>query len=110
MFLHEANEIDKCLYCGSELEIQYKNWQDSVGDTILKCNCCNEEIRFDSFLSLKVVLISCKDLYLICDFSDVYQIANSTLKSKTVEVPVFDVDFSDKEKLYKKLKSYLTFG
>lgn len=110
MFLHEANEIDKCLYCSSDLEIQYKNWQDSVGDTILKCNSCGEEIRFYNFLSVKVVLVSCKDLFIICDFSDVYQVANASLTSKTVEIPIFDVNFSDKEKLYSKLKTYLTFG
>ena len=97
-----------CLYCNGMLK------QETISRglpqyIVLFCELCSERISFENFLNINAVVISCKDIKIAFDNQQEYQIYYDASTS-TVVVPMFDLYFSDKDKLYNKLKNYILFS
>ncbi len=102
----------KCLYCGEKCEIS------SSGDVqieFIKYNCisCLERVAIVIFINSnkKDILISCNDLDIrYIDSSNVINISKQTEITNGIDVPYFELDLTNKEQLYRKIKVYLTFS
>lgn len=131
--MHELidQEDPRCLYCQSEVDIHLDglpvkgNAGISFNVETLTCRSCGEtfEIYSEDYPSGKTVytsfLFSCKDICVLHDYDKKeFTIGNINLLWKNlnkdtsfdVNITVFNIDFSDKKKLYKKLKTYVTFS
>lgn len=76
------------------------------------CNSCYEELVI-THIDYKFTSLSftCLGLKVIFDLEkNRYGIKNCNRDSKIVWVPPFDIDFSDKNNLFCKLKTYLAFS
>ncbi len=127
--MHELidREEPKCLFCQSETNVDVSsNWDNRYGrmDTeTLTCRSCKEifvihsnqdtsgETRCTGFA------FSCKGVLIYYDYdSNKFWIGNhqknykSLFVSEPTIIPYFSVDFSDKNKLHEKLKTYLIFS
>jgi hypothetical protein len=122
-------EDPKCLYCGSDCDISLCGNAPLFGNSItdeetLSCRSCLEYFTITSeagyagttYISF---IFSCKDILVNCLYAqDVFNLKKSLLKKKIildvkhagVNIPSFNIDFSNKEELYKKLKTYLIFS
>lgn len=102
MYLKDiTKEIKYCLYCNGCL-------RQVDSSTKFECMDCYETINFESFIGQKVTIVSCNNLF-VCgdnDISNTYQIYTTDAMS-TVIMPVFDINFSDKDRLYNKLRTYI---
>lgn len=108
-FINENNP--ECLYCHDELA------ERALGKlNILKCNSCEEQFVIDANNNL--FGFSCKTL--ICGIDLIHnkvhislndpEKKDSSKKNNLVTVPYFYLNFSHKNKLHKKLKTYMTFS
>jgi hypothetical protein len=106
-----------CLYCQGECDV----WQNAsgfppiVGDCYT-CQKCEEkftiffidssEVKFISFL------FTCKEFEVAYPYSaNKFGICRKDFKEdKHIWIPYFDVDFSNKEELYQKIKTYILFS
>lgn len=110
MYLSELKieNCKNCLHCNGTL----KNTTNIRGITqyiVLVCELCSERISFEKFLNVDCVVVSCKDMRVAFDHQQEYQIYYDNSTSTTM-IPIFDLDFSDKDKLYNKLKNYILFS
>lgn len=107
--------IDKiypiCLYCQSECQFEGKGLLNSlfIKNTYF-CSQCREKFvivcRFDKEYSFTFTCSNLRIEYI--QFSNKFNI--SKLSDKTyISIPDFPLDFSNKESLYNKLKTYLIF-
>lgn len=129
MKMHELidREDPKCLYCQSDFDIKLES-DSSVSLNpvynieILTCQKCKEVFQIywwddndvDSFQ------FSCKEIVVLHTYDGLYKgfhigdkralRPSHMQRNESVSVPEFFVDFSDKKKLHKKLKTYLIFS
>jgi len=112
-----------CLYCNSLCEVSARSeWdiptQSFTEDiTIFNCTSCGEKFKiYDEYV--RSFLFTCKDL-MVHIFYETENFNISALNSKLVQsenaVWINDLDnvnfdFSNKEKMHKKLKNYLIFS
>lgn len=127
--IHELvdREDPRCLYCKSDVDIRLDEANRTSGFQIhnveiLKCRKCNEVFEIyqwddcepDSFLftcfDIAVLYIyTGKDMgFHIGSKKDVWP--NFIQRDGSITVPPFPVKFSDKNKLYEKLKTYRVFS
>lgn len=133
MLLHELIDRDypKCLYCqgGMNVKVEGDDWSFNVFEVvILTCRVCNEVFEIHSTgqsdtgdlrdADCTSFLFSCVDICArvvysenICYLNDHNLKWPTGLTSSGLQtVPMFDIDFSDKQKLYTKLRTYLIFS
>lgn len=129
-------ENPKCLFCKSECDIKLDGLTKTSITTInfnveiLTCRSCNEVFEIYSEddmigdLVYTAFQFSCEDICVLYDYDkSVYIISKPNMlwenlgKSPTtrtlapeIKTPPFEIDFSNKKKLYKKLKTYVTFS
>lgn len=128
MKLHELidREEPKCLYCNSLCDYRLDGFGVGLVShdvDILTCQKCKEifEVHTTTNAAGEATIdgmsFSCKDLVVVCSYEYGYAIGGkeylypmwSTNNSYQYLEP-FPVDFSNKKKLYKKLKTYLVFS
>lgn len=110
-----------CLYCGTRcittLEGVRRGGQIEDHD-ILQCQRCRESFRIDSMQSPEGETtylgfqFTCKRLHVLCKYEDEnFKITDLNDRDKEpVIIPIFEIDFSDKNKLHEKLKTYVIFS
>lgn len=133
MQMHELidREDPKCLYCNSECDLSLDG--NGIGLVsyeiqMLKCRKCGEQFEIHetshgNASMYKAFVFTCKNLVVFNEYGSGFRIGDTDLlwskdvsarAWKTPDDPVwivpFEVDFSDKKKLYKKLKTYLVFS
>lgn len=133
--MHELidKEDPRCLYCGSECDFKVYGIDlaavqplpvISSDAEMLDCRSCKERfiIHSDQTPTGETVyqrfFFSCKDLMVAHhydkDMFAIFRITKSKKKSlpdnSAIWVPSFEVDFSDKKKLHKKLETYVVFS
>ena len=130
MQLHELidREDPRCLYCKSECDIKLDGTGISNSNTlvynveILTCRKCEEkfEIYWWDDCDVSSFSFSCKDLAVLSTYDGKlaglhvahkkYMWPDYLRQADSVDIPPFNIDFSDKKKLHKKLKTYLLFS
>lgn len=133
--MHELidQEDPKCLYCGGQCSISLEGYKAPLGCSddreILTCNLCGEVFTIFSMQSSEgetsyyAFSFSCKDITVIYSYNDkkfglfchkktepMIDEDGSIEDTSPTKVSVFKVDFSDKNKLYNKLKIYALFS
>jgi hypothetical protein len=126
--IHNSHE-HKCLYCGG----RFDTFSESIGFPsyivdIFTCTSCKEVFEIhslDEVYNVLGFLFTCKDICVFefkVDNRAGFILGGQELRHKnginplfgptdhSVIVNCFDIDFSDKEKLYKKLRTYLVFS
>ena len=121
--LHELidKDIPKCLYCDSDVSVELSSeWIPHTflrADLeILTCTKCKEQFSIISLQGDSGVteytgfIFSCKKFRVFFNYiEDYFDISDKKGKHITA-IPSFEVDFSDKKKLHKKLKTYVLFS
>ncbi len=134
MQLHELvdRDVPKCLYCHSQCDFKMEGRPSSLANPdpyfieILTCTKCKEVFEIHGWEDTGQIndfVFSCKDIVVINKYPQPsgtavgFNIGNRSnlwpgmfSGDLTVNVPAFVVDFSDKKKLHKKLKTYLVFS
>jgi len=114
--LYELIDQDdpKCLYCNSECNVSSTQFNDAF-----KCNKCHEVLKIHYKININnsnpskiyVYTLSCKDLLIyIYQNNKAFFIIGYINEIDLMNIPYFQIDFSDKEKLYRKLKTYIIFS
>lgn len=122
-------EEPRCLYCNSECDIHLDGFAaatPSYNVDILTCRKCNENFEIYWLGDIEPIqtisfIFTCKDVAVRYDYDTGFLIgghellwkSTSRMKKSTLNaapVEPFDVDFSDKKKLYKRLKTCLVFS
>jgi len=91
---------NKCVYCNSQCMDTGSFW---------KCNKCSEQYIFNDYWG-KSITFTCKEFYINHYMEDekLFSVKNREKPlSDWVAIPAFNIDFTDKDKLYKKIKTYL---
>lgn len=103
----------RCLYCPGMCDCETnttvdQNTFNSV--EINKCKLCKEKFIFYYFLldTLTGCTFTCNDVCVYVGETGCSLKINGTLGD--ADIPLTDFDFSDKEALYNKLKTYLLFS
>jgi len=134
---HEIIDRDdpRCPYCQGDFDLDMKGeWiarsQNRYDVEVLTCQKCKEKVEIHSIQTIdgetviNTFTFTCKDLcilhvyagktFWIGGLSLLYDSLDNQMATSATEpmvkLPAFDVDFSDKEKLWKKLKTYLVFS
>lgn len=130
--LHELidRENPSCLYCKGELDLKHDGFfPGGIASLIydiqmLTCRDCDEifEIHWvddAGKVTYVAFVFSCNEIVVFNSYSTGFHVggnellyqnwSGSTAKLEN-SIPAFNVDFSDKKKLYKKLKTYLIFS
>lgn len=136
MQMHELidREDPRCLYCQSECDFKLEHRPDIITlppDTyyveILTCIKCKEIFEIhgyeDELTKITKFVFTCKNIVVINQYpqpsgimvgfniGDKSNLWPKTFSGhKTINIPTFEVNFSDKKKLHKKLKTYLVFS
>jgi hypothetical protein len=132
MQMHELidREDPRCLYCKSECDIQLDGLPVSPRNAIafnvdiLTCRKCKEVFEIHSWendpTEIADFVFSCKTISVMNKYDGMYQGFHIGPRSNlwpsifnvnnSTRVPPFAVDFSDKKKLFAKLKTYLVFS
>jgi hypothetical protein len=101
----------ECLYCKSICEA------DTGGEAMMvmttyDCKLCGDYFTIVKVASDKELSFTCKE-FCIFHYNDAneFEVDNTDgLTHDRIKIPVFDIDFSDRERLYEKLKTYLIFA
>lgn len=102
----------ECLYCKSICEIT-SGGEAMMSMTSYDCKSCGDYFSNISAANIRELQFTCKEFCIFYEIgSAIFQIYNtdSSTDDKRVSIPRFDIDFSDREKLYEKLKTYLVFA
>ena len=102
-----------CLYCKTTIDTASGFGESLLSCDLYICSVCKEGYTLGLFKDkVSYIIFTCKQLELLCYFSKNYfEIKNFWIaKSKFLVIPSFQIDFSDKETLYKKLSTYLIFS
>lgn len=121
--LHELIDRDepRCLYCNSYTNINFVNERLPNSSLLLEkeellCSKCEEvfiihciqnsfgETEYDGFT------FTCNNYRVYYNYIESYFDISDLSKKHITAIPAFEVNFSDKEKLYNKLKTYLIFS
>jgi len=123
--LHELIDRDdpKCLYCGRQCEVSFEGMRIKgtalIEDhDILTCRSlnCRAVFRIDSiqkpdgeteFIGFH---FTCVDYFIYYKYSSGKFEINDRKRVLITACPAFEVDFSDKNKLLEKLRTYLIFS
>lgn len=104
----------RCLYCPGICNSESNTTVDQTTFNtveINKCNLCKEKFIFYYFLLDKLTgcTFTCND---ICIYIDETRCSLKKLigSNQSIDMPLIDFDFSDKEFMYEKLKTYLLFS
>lgn len=121
--LHEliSKHDPRCLYCDSEIFYELKSeWLPNsslkADAEILTCQKCKEVFKIhslqgdDGVTEYTGMTFSCKDYRIFFNYIESYFDISDKKGKHIVAIPSFSVDFSDKNKLYEKLKTYLIFS
>lgn len=123
-------EGPRCLYCHTECDIKLDGIPQSNKNMVafnvevLTCRKCKEvfEIHWweEDPIEIADFVFTCKKIAVLYKYDGMYAGFHVGNRSNlwpnifkiidTVDVPPFKVDFSDKKKLYKKLRTYLVFS
>lgn len=109
MILTELKDI--CLYCNAECFSESPNEETNSPPIILKCSLCQEQFLFvitDRPARIELIEFSCNKINLTIGIG--YFFVYYKNSKHFTEIPTFDIDFSNKEKLYNKLKTYILFS
>ena len=114
--------LEDCLYCGGSFTIEgfgehnipHLNY---FVDTYI-CNECHEFFEIHLGNDKRVsFFFSCNDIYVRCLMYSFFISKDKRLQynllglvAPNIMIPIFPVDFSDKEKLTNKLKTYIIFS
>ena len=100
--------MPRCVYCRNMCQ---ESGINNIYTIRYSCMSCLEYIRlyFDGQTNTPVLLhLSCENM--LIEFTNM----SKSIKFKTdqdwITIPQFEIDFSDKEKLYNKLKTYMVFA
>jgi len=106
-----------CLYCGQTLGINEESHFTLTGAIEVvfnyKCEDCVEGLRITTIDDeYNNCIFTCKGICVLEDFRESQYGLTLLLKTgdEPVWIPEFKIDFSDREALYQKLKTYLTFS
>jgi len=128
--MHELidREDPRCLYCKSDCDIQlgygFLAATPSYNVDILTCRKCNERFEIHWLgdidpTQITAFVFTCKKWVVFFKYDAGFSIGGKELlwgnksphpTSELKYILPFEVDFSDKKKLQKKLKTYLTFS
>lgn len=111
----------RCLYCFSEIDYsmssQWLPGSNLRSDTeTLTCRKCKESFWIHSLQGddaetvINGFTFSCKDFWVFFNYIEDYFDVKDKHRKFLFAIPSFEVDFSDKDKLYEKLKTYLLFS
>ena len=116
-----AQDEPKCLYCYNDVDISLSSgWTPGANlrlDTeTLTCRKCKESFWIhslqgdDGATEITGFTFSCQDFWIFFNYIEDYFDVKDKHRKFLFAIPSFPVDFSDKEKLYQKLKTYLVFS
>jgi len=121
--LHELIDKDdpRCLYCNSEIVYELKSeWLPNTSlkadAEILTCQKCKEVFKIhslqggDGVTEYTGMTFSCKGYRIFNSYIESYFSIFDDKGKHIVTIPSFVVDFSNKNKLYEKIKTYLIFS
>lgn len=99
----------KCLYCDSTCFCDSRDTYSKI----YKCNSCREYwiYYYNSYFSLNSVGFSCEN-FMISHFllsKEFYSVRSYFPEIESTEIPVFKINFSDKQKLLQQIKMSLVF-
>lgn len=102
----------KCLYCNGICKTTHDSDATLITDRYA-CLICGEVFEKSYTIGFEPGIFSftCQDLYIIV-FAKTAKFAVSSIdkNNKINYIPYFDINFSNKNSLYQKLKTYLTFS
>jgi transcription elongation factor Elf1 len=124
--LHELIDKDtpKCLYCNvaftdDSLDLKSEwlpNTSLKADKEMLTCNNCREEFEIlslqgsDGVTEYTGFTFTCKKYRVFFNYIEDYFDISDQRGKHIIAIPSFTVDFSNKQKLYQKLKTYLVFS
>ena len=121
--LHELIDRDepKCLYCNSDVDLNLNSeWipQTSlkVDKETLTCRKCKESFIIHSiqdhygYTDYIGFTFTCKTYKVFFNYAESYFDISDKNGKYIIALPSFSPDFSDKEKLHEKIKTYITFS
>jgi hypothetical protein len=116
-------EDPHCLYCHGECETKVHTHRPSTGriytDYIFYCNPCKEMYEVLSEGNEEYVYgfsFTCNDISVFNSENETFDITGTDLSQdgngngQSLSIHFFKIDFSNKIKLYQKLKTYLVFS
>lgn len=116
MSIKQIEEINynrpECLYCKSICEAE-SGGEAAMVVTSYDCKSCGDYFSIISIAGSKELQFTCKEYCLLYQEGDShFEIYNTDWASHEdkVPIPMFDIDFSNRERLYEKLKTYLIFA
>lgn len=134
MQLHELIDKDepRCLYCNSNFDLNAMSISSSSGSSLrhlnpaaimtrydtetLYCIDCKETFKIhshqndDGETTYTGFTFTCKGYNVFFSYIESYFDISELKGNHITAIPSFDPDFSDKDKLYEKLKTYLVFS
>jgi hypothetical protein len=129
MKLHELIDMEdpKCLYCKSLCDIHIDGFGSMIATSyevdLLVCRACSEmfEIHTKDHVKVYAFVFTCNEIVVFNSYSyngfaigGINYLWKQTPKTRVLTrnefIPTFDIDFSDKIKLYNKLKTYQIFS
>ena len=101
----------KCLYCHNKCDLYSKTENNFTQTASLFCRFCKESYRVQEFHSMGpleyTIYITCNDIILgITENKEIVIYRGDS----SVVIPEFELDLSDKDKLFEKLKIYFNFA
>lgn len=115
MSIKQIEEINynrpECLYCKSICESD-SGGEAAMSMTTYDCKSCGDYFMIISVSNTKELQFTCKEFCIFYTKGDSYfeiYNTNGTSHEDWVRIPMFDINFSDRERLYEKLKTYLIF-
>lgn len=104
-------DIPSCLFCKKYLGISNTSHKNTSLDSY-ECSFCNEKFLFlytDD--KLTYIYFSCFDLEItIFPSRQGYFLSSKSKDNFSIKIPEFTIDFSDKQKLFEKLNTYIIFS
>lgn len=103
----------ECLFCRRQIDSSSGFGESLLSCDLYVCNACKEGYTLGFIKdSVSYIIFTCKNIEVIYYINNNYfEIKNFwSLKSKVIKVPAFDLDFSNKENLLKKLSTYIIFS
>lgn len=123
MWPHELIDKDepKCLYCYRDVDISSSSqWLPGTNlraDTeTLTCRKCKESFWIhsvqgdDGVTKIDGFTFSCKNFWVFYNYVEDYFDVKDKNRKFLFAIPSFPIDFSNRDKLYEKLKTYLLFS
>jgi hypothetical protein len=120
---HELIDQDepRCLYCNREVNVNLSSqWLPGTSLRLdietLTCRKCRESFWIhslqgdDGHTKIDGFTFSCEDFWVFYNYVEGYFDVKDKNRKFLFAIPAFPLDFSDKNKLYEKLKTYLVFS